>query len=279
MYEVKILADSIAHGVRLTTFSATMPRIILAEFNTHRRLSRNSASSRAIPVEKRISMTLSDPFIPAAFSANQKGMQAGEVLDAIAQDRARGIWTAAMASAVKHARDLAAVGVHKQWANRLIEPFTWQTVVCSGTEWENFFNLRCHKDAQPEIQTIAQMMRDARDASKPEPLQDGEWHLPFVDALDIDMACKPDIDYEWLAKLSTARCARVSFLTHDRGVIDRDADVVLHDRLLSSRHMSPFEHAAFVDSDVPPSEHKSNFDLPWIQYRKTIENEDIFRGN
>ena len=48
-----IAADSInVKGKRITTFIVTMPRIVLAELNTHRVFSRNSASSRAIPFTK-----------------------------------------------------------------------------------------------------------------------------------------------------------------------------------------------------------------------------------
>jgi hypothetical protein len=58
-HSTKILADSISpDGVRLTTLEVVMPRIVLAEFNTHRMLSRNSASSRAIPIEKMIRMVI-----------------------------------------------------------------------------------------------------------------------------------------------------------------------------------------------------------------------------
>ena len=169
-YRVEVLADSIADRKRLTTLCVEMPRFILAEFNTHRVFSRNSASSRAIPVEKRIAMLLSDPFIPEAFQANQRGMQGGEVLDAIAQERAKQIWLEATASAVKHAKALAAAGVHKQWANRIIEPYAWHKVIVSATEWKNFLRLRKHKAAQPEIRVVADMIEEALAGSKPEPL-------------------------------------------------------------------------------------------------------------
>lgn len=291
-YEAKVLCDSVTYvcgrPVRLTTFQATMPRIVLAEFNTHRRLSRNSASSRAIPVEKRIASIESDPFIPDAFMANQKGMQAGAELDAITSDVARTVWMQACASAVKHAKKLAELGVHKQWANRLIEPYAWQTVIASATEWENFFNLRCHPDAQPEIRRVAEMMREAMDKSTPNVCGPGEYHTPFITAEDIEESMhgsSTEVDELWLSKLSVARCARVSYLTHDTNKRDTEADIKLHDRLAASGHMSPFEHVAYVDQDaldvegIPMFRRASNFDYPWRQYRKDIPNEAVFKGN
>lgn len=279
-YKVKVLCDSIALGTRLTTFVVTMPRFLLAEFNTHRVLSRNSASSRAIPVEKRIAMLESDPFVPEAFQQNIRGMQGGAPLDPMAQDNAKQIWMQAAKSAIQHAKSLANLGVHKQWANRLLEPFAWHTVVCTATEWENFFNLRTHPDAQPEIQVVARMMKAAMEESKPQPLELGEWHIPFITEEDINESCgNPSCmpDDLWLVKLSVARCARVSYLTHDTGKRDVVADLALHDRLLTSGHMSPFEHCAqrvgaMFDCD-------SNFSYPWKQYRKFIPGEKVYRGD
>lgn len=291
MYEAKVLADSIASGVRLTTLQVTMPRFILAEFNTHRMLSRNSASSRAIPVEKRIEQVRADPFVPEAFGKNQRGMQAGTELSEADQVLARERWRAAALQACESAERLAASGVHKQWANRLIEPFCWHTVIVTATEWANFFALRCHPAAQPEMQVTAGLMREAMDGSKPVECPDGMWHLPYVDT---SMG-----DFEWarrstrehgsvgiaLAKLSTARCARVSYLTHE-GLRDVKADLGLHDRLFENRHMSPFEHAAQVRKEYSPREGGfdgpgtfiGNFRWPWVQYRKMLPGEAVFAG-
>jgi hypothetical protein len=64
----KIVADSLSiHGDRLTTLLITFPRFILAEVNTHRMLSKNTSSSRAIPFEKMIQSVEKDPFIPIAW--------------------------------------------------------------------------------------------------------------------------------------------------------------------------------------------------------------------
>lgn len=278
-YEAKIICDSTASGTRLTTMEVTLPRIVLAEFNTHRMFSRNSASSRAIPVEKRIQAILDNPFVPEAFAANKAGMQAGASLNDDDGMAARFEWLMARDNAVESARALAAIGVHKQWANRLIEPFSWTTIVVTSTEWENFFNLRISALAQPEIRRAAELMKAAMDASTPKVLNVEDWHLPYIRNEDVTEVCTDDDFYECsvdrtLAKISAARCARVSYLTHD-GVRDIRKDIELHDRLFESRHMSPFEHPALVTYHAPTFRWASNFRAPWLQYRKMIPNEDI----
>lgn len=266
-YAAKVICDSIAQGTRLTTLEVTMPRIVLAEFNTHRVFSRNSASSRAIPVEKRIQAVLDNPFIPEAFAANKPGMQAGDVLDAKASEEARFDWLAARDHAVDHASFLAVSGVHKQWANRLIEPFSWTTVVVTATEWENFFNLRISALAQPEIRKAAELMKAAMDASIPKELPHGGWHLPYIQLDETEYVT------EDMIKASVARCARVSYLTHD-GIRDFAKDIELHDKLLASRHMSPFEHPAVVNF-ANPERFCGNFRRPWVQHRKMLVGEAV----
>lgn len=291
-YDARILADHIntATRDRLTTFELTFPRFVLAEFNTHRMLSRNSASSRAIPVRKRIAAVRAAPFVPAAFGANRRGMQAGVALDRQDQDQAREEWIAAAYMACGHAEQLAAIGVHKQWANRLIEPFCWHTVIASGTEWENFFALRCHPDAQPEIRIVAELARDLYRSQEPVELVPGGWHLPMLTSeelstfssvsteqaglyLDHLEEYRPDL-LRWI-KVAVGRCARVSYLTHD-GRRDPDADVALCDRLVASGHMSPMEHAAMACTPYRASYRPTGNFRGWLQYRKLIPGEAIF---
>lgn len=248
----------------------TFPRIILAEFNTHRMFSRNSASSRAIPVAKRIEQVERDPFVPAAFAANKAGMQAGMTLDMVATQRAETDWHNAARSAVHFARALAGSGVHKQWANRLLEPFAWHTVVVTATEWDNFWALRCHPDAQPEMQTIAYMMRGAYQASAPRQCGPGAFHLPFVDPED-------HLVDELAAKVSIARAAAVSYERHLQQ--DVAADLMRYDKLLASGHMSPFEHVARVGLFAHEAHgFIGNFRLPWCQWRKDLPGEAVFGG-
>lgn len=152
MIQAKVIADSKNEfGHRITTMVVTFPRIILAEFNTHRMFSRNSASSRAIPFEKMVKSVQDNPFIPIAWQKDHKGMQGTEYF--INNDKTIGgqsipyynecTWLEARDKAVATAKDLSEMGVTKQLCNRLLEPFMWHTVIVTATEWENFFALRC----------------------------------------------------------------------------------------------------------------------------------------
>ena len=269
-----IIADSInGCGDRLTTFVLTYHRFIHSEFMTHRMLSKNSSSSRAIPVGKMISKVIADNVYPLHWGANQKGMVADSEISEMRQEEARSIWESARDSALTHARALASIGVHKQVVNRLLEPFSTITVICSGTEYQNFFDQRCHPDAQPEIQALAIVMREAYDASEPDELDYGDWHIPFVDVDDAEWVAEkyvndPNLQTKALAKVATGRCARVSYLNHG-GIRNIQDDIKLHDRLLSSKpaHLSPFEHCAIA---LPSSEKRANF-TGFESYRYQLE--------
>ncbi len=304
MYEAKIIEDSIAQGVRLTTFSVTFPRFILAEFNTHRMLSRNSASSRAIPVLKRVRAVRKAPFIPEAFASNKAGMQAGEEVSPFKAFLAWHLWLLASKLMCIIAWCFAKLEVHKQWANRLIETFAWHQVVVTATDWENFFALRVSKLAQPEIFKIAKMMEEIYVASTPKELKEGEWHLPYVlpEEREVNLGVEhlefaPSTEKllwpkmtgynaagkakvaAWLAALvhfSVSRCARVSYETHEGGV-NQAKDLELYGKLTSSRHMSPHEHPARVGTkeEIAGREFIGNFRAPWIQHRKDIPGEDV----
>lgn len=268
----KIVEDSIApDGTRLTTIELVIPRIVLAEFNTHRKISRNSASSRAIPVQKLLQRVVDDPYIPETWGRNGRGMQATEALEGAHAATAELQWLDARDSAVKHTRNLLNIGVHKQTTNRLLETFMWHTVIASATNWNNFLHLRAHGDAHPAIQRTAIAMYKILERSEPTPIDWEKWHVPYVLQEDwSEFKALPDaIDpNRSAAMVSSARCARVSYLTHD-GLREIEKDLALHDKLSGSGHMSPFEHAAFASqahSVMPPS----NFDYPWVQYRKMM---------
>jgi len=264
MYAAKVVEDSVNEGdVRLTTMVVKFPRIILAEFNTHRVFSRNSASSRAIPVSKIIQRVTDTPFVPEYWGQNRPGMQASEVIPHENIGRAKEVWLRARDMAVDCAEELLKLGVHKQTVNRLLEPFMWHEVVVTSTEWDNFFALRDNEMAQPEMQRIARLMVEAYDSSKPKRLNNGEWHLPF------QMEGEPN--NERTAKLCAARCARVSYLQHD-GAHNPEADLALADKLMSAGHMSPFEHVAVAQRYFMAS----NFGWGWRQLRKFVPNEDNF---
>lgn len=298
MYETKVLADSTAKGKRLTTLQVTIPRMVLAEFNTHRDFSRNSASSRAIPVLKNVDKIIGDPFIPEAFAKNQKGMQEGEDLTEEANERARTAWLVLRDASVLAAMTLNGLEVHKHWGNRPLELFGGQTIIVTATRWANFYALRNHPMASPEMRYSAQSMLAAMEASTPIERVVGQWHLPFISDEEKEVVLADlDASVSWLVKLSIARCARVSYLTHD-GKYDVEADLALYERLTSSGHMSPLEHAAKVANDEEIKKYAywrwsdhgdesiggfvpvciGNFDVPWLQHRKMIPGEDVFHG-
>jgi thymidylate synthase ThyX len=146
-----------------------------------------------------------------------------------------------------------------------LEPWQWQTVLVTATEWGNFLALRTDGAAQREIHLPALLIQEALNGSTPHPLNYNQWHLPLIQPDELDLARQePD---KWV-RISVGRCARVSYLTHD-GRRDLGKDLELHDRLAASGHMSPLEHAArpmTVDEARNPVL-KSNF-RGWVQYRK-----------
>lgn len=243
MYEARIERDSITqYGERLTTFVITLPRIVLAELNTHRVFSRSSASSRAIPVEKMIARVKEDPFFPVYWGKNQKGMQADQELSGDEIANAREVWLKAADHAITCARELLAIGVHKQITNRLLEPFLWHTVIVTATDWSNWDHLRVDREAQPEIREAAQMALSLRNASRPKLLLDEQWHLPFLQEGEVQ-SLAAEYAMEDVIKISVGRSARVSYNNHD-GVRDPDDDLALAARVLKSGHMAPWEHVA-----------------------------------
>ena len=286
----KIIADSIAKDTRkrLTTMTVRLPRYILAELNTHRMFSRNSASSRAIPVKKMIEQVKLDPVIPNRWGKNQPGMVAQEELTGETLQAAKDRWLRARDSAVEHAEALVELGLHKEVSNRILESWMWTVSIITATEWGNFYNLRCHPAAQPEMRVLAEAMWAAQDASIPRELDEGDWHLPYVTEDDKealmdmhdDAFFKNEVPYPrfvknhefYLQKLSVARCARVSYLNHDGTTPNYAKNIELHDRLLKDGHASPFEHQATPSpshSLVPPG----NL-LGFTQYRKLLPNEN-----
>ncbi len=272
MLNVKIVADSISgSGVRLTTVECVYPRFIHAQLMTHRVFSRSASSSRAIPVTKLIEAVETTPAMPMSWGKNQRGMQADEVFSVVDEPALNAAWLSARDAAVYHARRLSGMGVHKQIVNRLLEPFAHIHVVITSTEWDNFFNLRRHDAAQPEIQALANhifMVRAESTPVGPSGLIDG-WHLPYI---------LPEERDAWpvgaLLMYSVARCARVSYTNHGTDKIDHEKDAILHDDLLKDGHMSPFEHQAQTGRSAQGFS-KSNF-REWIQYRKFIPGEAVY---
>lgn len=277
----KVICDSISPaGVRITTLEITMHRFVLAEFNTHRMLSRNSASSRAIPVEKMLARYRDEPAYPISWPTEQPGMQGGAELEDGDLVEAKRLFKAVHDSTLlhiseylvglgyKYGADAKAHRLHKSVINRLLEPMMWHTVVATATCWDNYFDLRCHELAQPEIRVASELARKAMNLSVPNDVPFGDWHLPYV--LESELASNR---FDWLdlARISSARCARVSTMQHDRDEVDVEADFALCERLMSAEpmHASPFEHPA-----MPLTNDKfvANF-KGWVSYRSFIEHQ------
>lgn len=255
----KIIADSINPvNKRLTTFVLKFPRIILAEVNTHRSLSKNSSSSRAIPFSKLMEMVKEDPFVPIRFQKEHKGMQGTEYYEGEGHQDCRADWLLARDAAVE-AADSFIHPITKQLRNRLLEPFVWQTVILTGTDFENFFALRAHEDAEIHLANLAFQMLSAYNESEPKSLRKGQWHLPFGEKIDEAKLLEhykrqalsggTAVDETSLLqgriKVSVARCARTSYLNFN-GKDDYGADIALCDKLFGSTpmHLSPTEHVA-----------------------------------
>ena len=274
----RVIADSLNRsGNRLTSLVITLPRIVLAEFNTHRAISRNSASSRAIPFKKILEQVYKNPFVPTRFQQEHTGMQGTKYYVGDAEGAIQSEWLSARDTAMLQAKALNQMGVTKQLCNRLLEPFLYHTIIATATEWENFIALRAHDMAEIHIQDAAYKVLDALNNSTPKMLEPGEWHVPFGDKIDFSKEVfgktKINDEYNWTQetaiKIAVARCARVSYMNFE-GNDDYAADIRLHDMLKESGHMSPFEHVAKA---LPASIQSGNF-IGFEQYRKTIEDEN-----
>ena len=308
----KVICDSInEHNHRITTIEAVIPRIVLAELNTHRMFSRNSASSRAIPARKMIQMVKDDPFIPIKWMKEHKGMQGTEYFDltqpeVVGQFRPKYFpeaWLRAKDTAVNMAESISDAGLTKQLTNRLIEPFMWHKVLITATDYENFISLRADNNAEIHIADFAYKLLDSLNNSIPKPLKAGQWHIPYGEDINWDalyniVSDNGNISFmiepfekilELKIKVATARCAQTSYIVI--GEDDKPMDYVkligLHDRLATNGHVSPFEHCArAMDGTdyelnckyIPQTKSYEygwlgNF-KGWIQYRKMLPNEN-----
>ena len=277
---VSIIEHSLnAHtGKEIVTYQLRYWRAIHAELMTHRVFSRNASSSRAIPTAKLLEEVRTNPARPVHWGKNQPGMQAHEECEALVVDPFTGellsredAWDRAAVHASNWAEAFADAGYHKQIVNRHLEPASRISVVCTATEWDNWYELRDHEDAQPDIRDLAQTMLLAYNESTPRiinyksGLDARAWHLPYI--TKEERLLFPVCD---LLAMSAARCARVSYLTHDRENPSKDADIGLYERLVESRplHASPLEHQAFA---VDVNGDCRNFKGGWFQHRDILE--------
>jgi thymidylate synthase ThyX len=260
----EVVADSISpEGKRITTYVLEYPRFIHSEFMTHRLFSRNAASSRAIPVTKVIEHMHYNSAEPIHWGKNQAGMQAKEELEQPYKIRVQQAWAESKFNAIDTASKMSDEGAHKQIVNRILEPFQMIRVVCTATEYDNFFYLRYHADAQPEIAELARVMWEAMQQSKPELLYPGEWHTPFVNherdkdgnlhyfveeiSRDDDqswgMKYEKYLTLEEALKISSSCSAQVSYRKADTSL---EKALSIYDKLITMKpcHASPLEHQA-----------------------------------
>lgn len=294
----QMIKDSISpEGVRLSTVHLRYPRMIHSEIMTHRVFSRNGRSSRAVPVA---TLLKEDHYTPY-FMKNQPGMVASEEMDRADWLKARHIWDNLAEYTKEAVAELNKLGVHKQWANRPLEAFGYIDVLISSTDWANFMALRDEDGAQPEIDSVAKMIKQLMNNSTPSLLQPGQWHLPYIEASDYEEATDhlKDWWYEMgtskedrvksvlylLQKISVARCARLTIRPFD-GDSSIDKEVNRYERLMVSRpvHASPAEHIATPDTHDGAAmkgvwhwQHEKehgNF-YGWRQFRKLIPHNTV----
>lgn len=253
----KVICDSVNDtGKRITTFELEYPRYIHCELLTHRMLSKNCSSSRAIPIEKMLGYIENNMAVPVYLGRNKSGMQAVEEVED--KEPALRFWKNSFVGVKSTVNLLTKLGLHKQIANRLTEPYQMMKVVVTATEWDNFFNLRIDKDAQPELVMLADKMFNAMQDSSPKTLKAGQWHLPYVDSIEYTEGDGGYGEYDnnqWYhiegngisledaIKISVASCAAVSYRTENMTLAKADK---IFDMLINAEnlHSSPFEHVA-----------------------------------
>lgn len=274
--EAVVIADSInADGVRLITVQEKFWRPVLAERNTHKAQYGNAESSRAMSFETQLRKFIEQPADPTSWPAEERGMSGGPELTGKDLADAKALWADIKTHIAQAMSDYVAAHpdkstrLHKSVLNRVLEFGQWQTRVTTATAWDNFFDQRCHDDAQPEIRDVAVLIRDAIAASNPRHLPEGNWHLPYVEAHEIEATRGPDGQPDWgvLVRMSAARCARASYNNLD-GLRDIPGDLALFARLIDDQmaknapvHWSPLEHQATPDPDNRQSEPLTFTDL------------------
>ena len=264
--KVKIIQHSIGpNGKEIVTMQRYYPRMIHVECMRHRVMSPSVASSRAIPVKRMLRNIINDPAEPVKFGSNKPGMQAGNSLEGVPLFFARAAWHGAKWCAIGAAYTAHLCGAHKEVANRITEPWSHTSDIVTSTEWDNFYDLRISALADPTINKLALAMKAAHVASKSRVLKQGEWHLPYVTRKERNL-----YSTETCRQISAARCARVSFLNHDKSNPGVLKDLNLSSHLFESRHFSPFEHQAMATNYKSAELCSANF-KGWLQNRDVLE--------
>ena len=290
----KIIADSYSaiNGKRITTFELVYPRFIHSELMTHRLFSRNAMSSRAVPIEKMIGQVLDNPAKPSHWGLNQPGMQAKVELSGRNKEYVQNLWNNAADAVADIAEEMSECQAHKQIVNRILEPFQLMKTVLTSTEFDNFFWLRKHEDAQPEIKELAERMYEQLEWNKllTVELDSGDWHTPYY---EVGYWLKEsETPLEDALAISSSCCAQVSYRLLDDSI---EKARKVYQRLVESTpvHASPFEHCASPmrfdimtasnlfklggrwEKGVTHADREGNFwsgnFKSWIQYRQLID--------
>ena len=253
--QVKVIQDSLSPtGDRLVTFEIETYRYIWAEVMTHRQLSRNAQSSRAVP--SKTVLKVNEDFVrPIIYGKNKAGMSSTEEFNELESAEIQKVWDSAANYTFAASLQLNKLGLHKQWANRITEPFSKIKAIISATEWNNFFWLRIDPEAaQPEIVDLANKMQKAMQDSIPLQLNAGELHVPYVDR-EVGFDLSDEIRYyiggqdegelskEEALRISASCCCQVSYRKLDDSF---NKAMEIWDKLFSGPkpHMSPTENQA-----------------------------------
>lgn len=263
MLSATVIADSITPiGCRVTTFELVCPKQMVAQFNTHGMVRRDSASSRAIPTLRIMGQVQHNPYLPA-WKYRQRGMQPAGLMspeDALKATRIERNMRAAM---LYYVGQLEAINAAKEDINRYLEAWMWTTIVTTATEWDNYLNLRDHSDAQDAHAQLAHQMRVARDNSVPilrDPYaQDHScWHLPYISDEE-----RETLPAEVLPPVSASRCAAVSYFRQgSSGDLERELQRARG--LVADKHWSPLE----MPCRAMPDDAWAGPFQGWLQLRK-----------
>lgn len=258
--KVEFIQGSIApNGTKITTLVLEYPRAIHAQLLTHRVFSKNSSSSRAVPIKVAIEQIENDP-AEYIWTENKSGMSGDVITDRVKLSKIHSA-TGTLWNHVKQTvlylgskESEGGLNVHKQNAARLLEAYQNIRIVLTSTEWENWDWLRIDSAAQPEIEKLANMIFQAREKGEYLYLAEGEWHVPFIDRkVNEDEPDKlityyhPETGKELTTveaiELSMSICAQTSFRKEDYS--DEKTDNVIEKLFTGKKvHASPSEHQA-----------------------------------
>lgn len=307
IYAEVIKHSSTEHGKEIATVAVKYGLIVHSELLRHRMLSRGVKSNRAIPTKVIRQEVLNDPYVPVFLGLNKPGMVSTQEIKWKRIGKA--IFLSVRYPVVFAHWLLEKLGAHKEWTNRLLNPWQWVRETITFTEANNMYALRMHPAAQRDAQYVVECIKEAVDKSREcgnvDVLSNSEWHTPYVTSFRDTNGefVYMDNDGSYLTPAeasvcSAARCARSSYDKHDGGKATLEDDVKLFSSLMDDnpKHASPVEHQASPMSKPTVAMHTTvknalaedgvthvdkegklwsgNF-MGWIQHRQLIPQHDI----